>query len=208
MVGAAAFWGMRSRFSAAGAEVGGVHRGVSRPVERARVGAYADLAELSVQDVGAVSVAAHPHAHDAVGLALRTAAPGYVLRAPAVTVAEAPYALAGALVASLRVVGEVVAPDHVFGVGPGGPLEGRVDAQRPQVALPAFPIVKGKYPHLVGLQEDLTPAALPDVSPARGLRRRWGSQEGRRRYRNGYGDQQQRQVPHRRSPPPLPTRTP
>jgi hypothetical protein len=106
------------------------------------------------------------------GLASLVAAPGYVLHAIAVTVAEAPDTLARALVAAPRVVGEVVAPDHVFGVGSGGLLERRVDAKRPQVTVFALRVVQGEGPFLVGVQEDLSPAALPHVSPARGLRRR------------------------------------
>src|SRR5918998_1628354 len=186
------FLGDMHAISAAGAEVGGVHCGVRCPAEGALVGAYADLAELSVQNIGAVASAAHPRAHSAVWLAILAAAPGYVLRAVAEAVAETPDAFAGALVASLRVVGEVVAPDHVFGVGPCGPLEVRVYAKRPKVAFPAFPVVQGEGTFLTGVQGDLTPAALLHASPARSLRRRWGRTDGRRRDRNGDGGQQER----------------
>ena len=79
------------------------------------------------------------------------AAPGYVFPAMAITIAEAPDAFALALIAPLCIVREIVAPDHVFRVSAGGPLEVRVNAKRLQVTVPALLVVQGEALFLVGI---------------------------------------------------------
>src|ERR671932_1235969 len=124
---------------AAGTEVRSIHGGLATGVVTG-TGAYAYLVESPVQYVRAVGGAGHPGAEHAI----RGSVVSYVLSAVRPVVAECGDARTGVLVFTQSVVGEVVALDHIPGMGTGGLLEGRTHAKRPQAVLSAGIVVQGE----------------------------------------------------------------
>lgn len=108
------------------------------------------------QDVGAVTRAVHPGFEHEIGSAVIP----YILGAVTVAVALAADALARADIGAFGGVGEVVSPDHVSGMGAGGLLQVRVNAERPQVTVPASAVVQREGASLLGVQEDSASPAL------------------------------------------------